>query len=129
MSGSKPGPDKGALVRALLHMVPLSFILAAVAVADPDSAPQTATAAATLPAAKAPASERPTEVQSPPPAEESKPNAKMTPAEIKQISDTYFKQCMQDWDAGTHMTKQDWERTCRRVVDNRVKFLIEQVGK
>ena len=111
-------------------MIPLLF-LAAGAGAHPGPAAETATsaAAATLPRViPFPASEGPTKVQSPPSAE-TKPKGKMTPAEIEQISDMYFKQCMQDWDAGTHMSKQDWERTCRRVVDNRVKFLIEQVGK
>jgi hypothetical protein len=53
----------------------------------------------------------------------------MSPAEIRRISDTYFKQCMQDWDSATHMTKKEWERTCRRVVDGRVRFMIEQMGK
>jgi hypothetical protein len=33
----------------------------------------------------------------------------------------WFKQCMQDWEASTHMTKREWERVCRRVVDDRVK--------
>jgi hypothetical protein len=40
-----------------------------------------------------------------------------------------FKQCLENWDAATHMTKREWERTCRRVVDARVKFLAEQRGK
>ena len=31
-----------------------------------------------------------------------------------------FTQCMKDWDAKTHMTKQEWERTCRRVTDEPV---------
>lgn len=26
-------------------------------------------------------------------------------------------ECEQLWDRGTHMTKQDWARTCRRVQD------------
>jgi len=34
-------------------------------------------------------------------------------------------QCVKDWDAGTHMTKQEWARVCKRVIDNRVKFLRE----
>jgi hypothetical protein len=33
----------------------------------------------------------------------------------------WFRQCMQDWEPSTHMTKQQWERVCRRVVDDRVK--------
>lgn len=33
----------------------------------------------------------------------------------------WFRQCMQDWEPSTHMTKGQWERVCRRVVDDRVK--------
>lgn len=28
-------------------------------------------------------------------------------------------QCLRDWDAATHMTRQQWARTCRRVVSDR----------
>ena len=38
----------------------------------------------------------------------------------------YLAQCLKDWDRGTHMTRQEWARTCRRVVSNRVRFLREQ---
>ena len=34
--------------------------------------------------------------------------------------------CLSDWDRATHMTKQEWARTCQRVTRERVKFLIEQ---
>lgn len=44
-------------------------------------------------------------------------------------SSKYFAQCMRDWDAETHMTRQEWSRTCRRVVDNREKFMREQWGR
>jgi hypothetical protein len=37
----------------------------------------------------------------------------------------YFEKCMNDWDTTTHMTKKDWERTCRRLADQRVKFRLE----
>jgi hypothetical protein len=37
-------------------------------------------------------------------------------------------QCLRDWDAGTHMSRQDWARTCRRVVTNRAKLLRERDG-
>jgi hypothetical protein len=40
-----------------------------------------------------------------------------------------LEQCLRDWDRGTHMTRQEWARTCRRVATNRAKFLREQVGK
>ena len=33
--------------------------------------------------------------------------------------------CLKDWDAKTHMTKQEWERTCQRVTENQNKFLQE----
>jgi hypothetical protein len=37
-----------------------------------------------------------------------------------------FAQCLKDWDAKTRMTKRQWERTCRRVTDERIKYLREQ---
>jgi hypothetical protein len=36
---------------------------------------------------------------------------------------------MKDWDSATHMTKQEWAITCRRVVDERTKFLREHMKK
>jgi hypothetical protein len=38
-------------------------------------------------------------------------------------SAVYLAQCLLDWDAGTHMTKQEWSRTCQRVVRERGDFL------
>jgi hypothetical protein len=38
----------------------------------------------------------------------------------------YLAECLRDWDAATHMTRQEWAQTCRRVADNRTKFLREQ---
>lgn len=37
----------------------------------------------------------------------------------------YFEKCMNDWDATTHMTKKEWERTCRRLAEQRAKFRLE----
>ena len=58
------------------------------------------------------------------------PKAGSTPDGAKsaaqKLGAEYMAQCMNDWDAATHMTKQEWERTCRRVVEGRVKFLLEQ---
>ena len=56
----------------------------------------------------------------PPPA-----GAKTSAAEIGKIADEQYKQCLDDWDAATHMTKKEWQLTCRRVVDSRVKFRLE----
>jgi hypothetical protein len=108
----------------LLVVISLLFVLPAAAVADPD-VPETA---------KLPTVAQP----SPPPAPKAakkQPSANTgqpvtdSPANIRRTIDTQFKQCVDDWDAATHMTKKEWERTCRRVVDARVKFLAEQRGK
>jgi hypothetical protein len=48
------------------------------------------------------------------------------PAEIVKRGADYLEQCMRDWDNATHMTKQEWARTCRRVAQERLKFLLEQ---
>lgn len=50
----------------------------------------------------------------------------MTPQEIKSRGADWLGQCLQDWDAATHMTKTEWAHTCRRVVDDRVKWLFDQ---
>jgi hypothetical protein len=53
-------------------------------------------------------------------------------AKIKEISERgskYFAECMQLWDPETHMTKKEWEQTCRRVTDERTKFLRDQLNK
>jgi len=35
----------------------------------------------------------------------------------------YFTSCMADWDVATHMTHNEWKTACRRVSNNRAKFL------
>jgi hypothetical protein len=37
-----------------------------------------------------------------------------------------YSQCMQDWDSGTHLTKQEWERTCRRLMQDRGKAALRE---
>jgi hypothetical protein len=32
-----------------------------------------------------------------------------------QINDEWFKTCLTDWDSATHMTKNEWANTCRRL--------------
>jgi hypothetical protein len=36
------------------------------------------------------------------------------------------RECMKQWDRSTHMTKREWESTCRRVAAERIKYLREQ---
>jgi hypothetical protein len=105
------------------------------AAAMPPSAPVAAPSAnsqAPVPPPAAPptaTTETPKKAQAPSAEAPPKADAKKSPAEIRKLSDTYFKQCMQDWDAATHMTRTEWERTCRRVVDSRAKFMLDQMGK
>jgi hypothetical protein len=56
----------------------------------------------------------------------SKAEAKKAEKKESDRGPEYLAQCLKDWDRGTHMTRQEWARTCRRVVSNRVRFLREQ---
>ena len=107
----------------LLLVISVVFALAAAAtVAVPEGVPESATPPA-APEAKPPASEA-AKPKSPPSAE-SAPKAPMSSAEVRKIADEHYKQCMNDWDAATHMTKKEWQRTCRRLADNRANFRVE----
>ena len=55
-----------------------------------------------------------------------KADCRGTPESIRACGEAWFKDCLKDWDSATHMSKQDYARTCRRVVDGRVKALTEQ---
>ena len=46
-------------------------------------------------------------------------------AQFRDLYAQYFDTCMKDWDAATHMTKEEWSRTCRRLAEERVKFRLE----
>lgn len=37
-----------------------------------------------------------------------------------------FGRCLQDWDAGTHMTKKEWSGACRRLLIERGDHLPKQ---
>ena len=37
----------------------------------------------------------------------------------------WLKSCLDDWDAATHMTRNEWRTTCERVSQERGKFLRE----
>lgn len=45
------------------------------------------------------------------------PKARQTIAAEKDTHAAAVADCEQMWDRGTHMTKQEWARTCRRVQD------------
>ena len=47
----------------------------------------------------------------------------------RELQAQYFNACMNDWDRATHMTKEEWSRTCRRLADERVKFRLEHGGE
>ena len=50
-----------------------------------------------------------------------------TPEQLRKLGAEWRKQCLQDWDAATHMTKHEWQRVCRRVAEERTNALIRQV--
>jgi hypothetical protein len=58
---------------------------------------------------------------------QAKPEAAKAPGQdLKTRTEAWFKDCKQGWDPGTHMTRKDYERTCLRMAQERVKFLREQ---
>jgi len=61
-----------------------------------------------------------------PPAGGAQPGLAETPEEIRAQAAEWHAQCMRDWDAETHMTRQEWTSTCRRVVDERVQWLLRE---
>jgi hypothetical protein len=128
-------------MRLLLLAGSLALALAAVAAAsDPDpttkpAAPSAADATPPAPAAAPPAPESAKKPVSASSAEaklkadaKSKADPKKPAQNAREIAATQFKQCVRDWDAATHMTRKEWERTCRRVVDARAKFMLDQMG-
>jgi hypothetical protein len=58
------------------------------------------------------------------PNDKSKPGS-AAPSDQQRIVNMHA-QCLKDWDVGTHMTKQEWGRICRRVVDDRAKYLDKE---
>ncbi len=46
--------------------------------------------------------------------------------ELRARRHTWYEDCRKGWDASTHMSKKDYERTCRRMANERAKFLHEE---
>ena len=43
--------------------------------------------------------------------------------------DAWYKDCRSSWEATTHMSKRDYERTCQRMARERIKYLSEEEEK
>jgi hypothetical protein len=42
----------------------------------------------------------------------------------EELFSKYLGICMNDWDGTTHMTREEWAHTCRRLVEERVEFFL-----
>jgi len=71
------------------------------------------------PAAHAQTAPQTDPVASPPPAAASTDPVK----DIHAQTEAWFKDCKQGWDAATHMSRRDYERTCLRMAQERIKFM------
>jgi hypothetical protein len=69
------------------------------------------------------------EARQPPPKAGGKTAASEASGDLVKRGSDYFAQCMNDWEPATHMTKTEWQRTCRRVAQERLKFLQDQARK
>jgi len=58
-----------------------------------------------------------------------RPSGILSAEEIRAKGVEWHAECMRDWDQQTHMTKQEWARTCQRVVNDRVQYLYDQAKK
>src|SRR5215813_4781545 len=45
---------------------------------------------------------------------------------LRERMNAWYEDCRRHWDAATHMSKRDYERTCHRMARERIKFLSEQ---
>jgi hypothetical protein len=98
-------------MRALPFACSLSFVvLTGATFAQPDAQLKDAAAPLATPA----------------PATAGKANRGKAFEEARARGIAWFEQCMQDWDAQTHMTKKEWQTTCRRVAEERARFLYDQ---
>jgi hypothetical protein len=48
------------------------------------------------------------------------------PKEMHARMNAWYEDCRKHWDAETHMSKRDYESTCRRMAHQRIKFLIDK---
>jgi hypothetical protein len=48
------------------------------------------------------------------------------PKDMKARMNTWYEDCRKGWDAKTHMSKKEYDRTCRRMAQERVKYLHDE---
>lgn len=48
------------------------------------------------------------------------------PKDLKARMNTWYEDCRKGWDSKTHMSKKEYERTCRRMAQERVKYLNDE---
>src|SRR5215510_8366404 len=51
------------------------------------------------------------------------------PKDVKARMNTWYEDCRKGWDAKTHMSKKDYDHTCRRMAQERIKFLKDEEEK
>ena len=64
-----------------------------------------------------------------PAAGQSEPGDPKSRGQARDHGAKHLAYCMRDWDAATHMTKEEWARTCRRVVKDRFQFRLDDASK
>jgi hypothetical protein len=47
--------------------------------------------------------------------------------DAKAANATRYAECVELWDRGTHMSKRDWSRTCRRIEDRLQNLQVENL--
>ena len=48
------------------------------------------------------------------------------PEDMRAQMGAWYEDCRKGWDAKTHMSKKDYERTCQRMAHERIKFLHDE---
>jgi hypothetical protein len=66
------------------------------------------------------------DAQSKPPDSPHSKTAEQYDQNLRKRMDSWYEDCRSSWDASTHMTKSEYENTCRRMARERVEFLSEQ---
>ena len=51
------------------------------------------------------------------------------PKDMRTRMNAWYEDCRKGWDAKTHMSKKEYNRTCRRMAQERIKFLTDEKAK